>query len=1399
MGCVVVPALTLFLLWQLLQPLPSAALPSSPTAARERFILYLHDQPNFAQLPVSLSPLERRQAIVQTLQSTAQISQASLLAELNQQPSVRLIRSLWINNSVVIETSPEYAQILANHPDIRAVVPDSHNRYLTFPQQPQRLPNGCLSCAASWGVIQVRARQVWAGLGIDGAGVTVGIMDSGVDWTHPDLVGSYRGGAGDHAGNWLDIVGDNPEPIDPFGHGTHVAGTAAGQNGIGVAPGSQWIAVRVFDEQGLAYNSDIHLGFQWLLAPNGQPELAPEVVNGSWGGSGESLEFWADVALLRSAGILPVFAAGNYGSYAESLTSPAAYDNSLAVGASDMDDQLAWFSSRGPSFLTEQLKPELVAPGANIWSALPNSEYGLYSGTSMAAPHVAGTVALLLSANPNLSPSQLTQILTSTAQPMTETHPNYDSGWGRLDSYAAVASQWQGGGVAGTIFSNNQPIAHTPITLTTPSGISLPFQTDENGQFHLALQAATYQLQISLFGYAPYSQTVQVTTAILPLTIELIPLPAGTVTGVIRNAADLHPLSVEVRLNDGLLTTRSGSDGWYELRLPAGSYTLTLFQLDYEQQHLTITVVANQTLIRSPLLESRPKMLLIDSGVWYYESVIGYYEAALSDLGWSYDRLEIRDPVFDYPTIVQLFPYEVVVWSAPWDAPGLLGDGSGGLYQYLQRGGKLFISGQDVAWHDGVGIEPPLWFYELLSARFGGELSPDVTIQGMEDGLFAGMSLTLNGLDSAGNQEHPDWVVPFADGQNQTVMRYDNGEAAAISSGLCQRYNMFYLGFGLEGVSGVSQRSALLQAGLDSLALPLTAAGVVFESPPSQTFLAAGGATLTHSLQIRNQSELLTSTFTISVQSGGWTAEVISPTLELGACNAGTVPIAIHVPNPLPNHTYQTITVTVTAVDNPHISATLPIHHKTPGDLLFIDDDRWYNRQTDYQNALDSLGIAYDLWDTQWSDSPEHSPSLELLSSYDFVLWYTGYDWFNPVTPNELAILQAYLAQGGRFFLSSQDYLYYHLYDSFTSDYLGVLNYAESITPTQLLIPADGAARSQNPLPAEAELLSYAPYQNYGDGIVPAQRSTAIPYLWHNSGYPAVIASQGANWRTIFWSIPLETLPVSAHAPALNRSLAWLSDLGNSSWQVSSATGELNSHLFYTLTIRSNGWEGGQQLTMTNPLPTELALDPLSLVGGSYDSHNRTIYWQGALADGESHLIHYQATLATAPPANQPINNVAQISYRQLQPNGHALSFSLAAKTWADLPDFSDSVLTFTPASLAANRPVTVSWMITPTQAAALPLTATLFIPHNFQLITDSLQTSYARIDVEDGRLVWQGQMPANLPFTLTIALTTPYTNQSQQIPLTALIEAPPTTPQIWRVWLPIFPYRFYLPFIARE
>jgi subtilisin family serine protease len=689
---------------------------------------------------------------------------------MEQAGTVSAVRPLWIINAVAAAADPAAIAGLAARPDVAAIRLDASRPLIQLPAQAEKLAEIWQTTATAadepWGIARVQAPHAWQGLGIDGSGVTVGIMDSGVDWLHPDLLPNYRGSQGgvvNHSGSWYDaVVPTTTVPHDVLGHGTHVAGSAVGQNGIGVAPGASWIAVNIASPGGLIYDSDAHAAFQWLLAPAGNPALAPDVVNGSWSGPGFTTAFLPDIQALEAAGIITVFAAGNAGPDPETLGAPASYTQTIAAGAQDDRDDVTWFSSRGPSPLHADYHPHLIAPGARIYSSLPGGRYGYYNGTSMAAPHTTGAVALILSADPTLSRQAVTRILTETAVPISTTHPNMDSGWGRLNAYQAAAQAAQHGVLTGLVRENGLPLPGILVTITTATGYEMGFETDENGRYTAPLQAGTYQITAAPFGFAPLSLTnVTLTTGTTTTRdLSLTRLPSGTLIVQLLDAESNLPVRGTIDILLTPLTLETDAYGVANVKLPAGNYTLRVRTTGYEIAYLDVTLPPDQNAARTIPLTPGKKVLLVDTGGWYYRSYRAYFADSLIRLGYAFDTHEITNPIYPaFPDQSIINNYDMLIWSSPLDSPGYIGANEV-ITDYLGHGGSLFISGQDVGYYDGYGFYTQVWWYRDLQANLLGEIDTAGPITGSVDTDYAGLAFTLNTVTAQATRLSRTWRSP---------------------------------------------------------------------------------------------------------------------------------------------------------------------------------------------------------------------------------------------------------------------------------------------------------------------------------------------------------------------------------------------------------------------------------------------------------------------------------------------------------------------------------------------------------------------------------------------------------------------------------------------------------------
>ena len=389
----------------------------------------------------------RHHKLVKALKDGSEREQRPAFSRLTAKGSHKL-KQLWLRNEIAVTVRADEVGELAQLPGVSLVRLDAV----------LQVPAATLAAASvpEWNLSMLHAPDLWA-LGYAGSGVVVANMDTGVDVNHPDLASTWRGGTN----SWYDPYAEHATPYDANGHGTQtmgiMVGGAVGGTAIGVAPGAQWIAAKVYNDAGQALLSDIHLGFQWMLDPDGNPATAdaPDVINASWGlgvGGQCVTEFENDIQTLKAAGIAIVFAAGNAGPNASTSESPANNPSGFSTGAVDSNMNIGSFSSRGPSACDGSIFPKLTAPGVSIntsdlsFGGLPL--YVTVSGTSFAAPHVAGAMALLLNAYPQASVAALEAALTQSAFDLGSVGSDNDYGYGLADVMAAyntlAAAQPQG-------------------------------------------------------------------------------------------------------------------------------------------------------------------------------------------------------------------------------------------------------------------------------------------------------------------------------------------------------------------------------------------------------------------------------------------------------------------------------------------------------------------------------------------------------------------------------------------------------------------------------------------------------------------------------------------------------------------------------------------------------------------------------------------------------------------------------------------------------------------------------------------------------------------------------------------------------------------------------------------
>lgn len=431
------------------------------------FLVFLTEQADLSGADSLTTKVEKGIYVYERLTETAARTQPAVTAALDSFGVE--YRPFWVANMIWVRGDMAVIQAMAQRDDVSHIYANPTVK-ADLPTAEEYIDQ---MQAIEWNILMVNADDVW-GEGFTGQGAVIGGQDTGYDWDHPALIDAYRGWNGstaDHNYNWHDSIhvggsncgADSPEPCDDNNHGTHTMGTMVGDDGgsnqIGMAPGAKWIGCRNMNE-GNGTPVSYSECYQWFIAPtdlndsNPDPTKAPHVINNSWScppseGCTDPNVMLTVVQNLRAAGILTAHSAGNSGSGCSTVIDPATiYAESFSVGSTTSGDTISGFSSRGPVTIdgSNRLKPDISAPGSSVRSSVVGGGYSTFSGTSMAAPHVAGLTALLISADPSLAGEvdDLEEIIQVMAVPKTSTQncgtvpssqiPNNVFGYGRIDA-----------------------------------------------------------------------------------------------------------------------------------------------------------------------------------------------------------------------------------------------------------------------------------------------------------------------------------------------------------------------------------------------------------------------------------------------------------------------------------------------------------------------------------------------------------------------------------------------------------------------------------------------------------------------------------------------------------------------------------------------------------------------------------------------------------------------------------------------------------------------------------------------------------------------------------------------------------------------------------------------------
>ncbi|MGB5048681.1 MAG: S8 family serine peptidase [Caldilineaceae bacterium] len=993
---------------------------SLPTLPHQqtRFLVYMRESADTPRLDESVyaSQADRRSALVASLRATAQRSQASvrqLLVERSAtrqgaSPSVAGFQPFFIVNALAVEGDiasvtalaqrDDVARIVANYPLVPLrPVPEVEAAGQSEAARPDTDDQSRATSLYYWNLKLVEADRVHTELGIRGAGAVVGGFDTGVNYKHPALVNQYRGnenGVFNHNYNWFVPDGtlypngnlgpsatDTPADCDYSTHGTHTMGTMVGGTGgsngptVGMAPDARWIAVPGICGSTMPGGVRDDIGgikaFQWFLCPTdltgdlstADCSKAPDAINNSWGSANPIDDTFRPILqVLRRAGIAPVFAAGNPSAGPGSIGTPGNAPEAITVGATTEYDSLAYFSAQGPSIYPGEQKPELTAPGSYVRSSVDSSGYDEYSGTSMAAPHVAGLIALLVSADlqdgvRDFNVDELEQLMTLSAVDLGDPGPDNFFGYGRIDAYAAVQLGLTAGDLQGQILDAEYktPVPGIQIVAYQPaSERHFSARADASGLYSLTVPAGEYEVTLSGWGYETTAVgTHRVIAGALSLTdFALLSKPRATVTGVVADAQGPVANALVYAKGNPAVQTRTASDGRYALSLPLGPDELVVEAHKHKIARQPVQTPGVGAVVNF-VLKSAPSILLVDTssldGFFQGWPVHGFFTRGLDAENYQYLLWRIQynsffdtkagpdgSTLYGLPSAATLKRYDVVIWIQSYCANDTCNQGSPGeigaepaLIEFLDGGGRLLISGQDLAYADRESKLLNAYLQAAYVRDRGGSVGTALAASDFLSGLkLELMNGSLYGYNNGVLPFTPDAVIPRPGGFAFPILRYGESEqAAALAVAPCNAsYRAVYLAAGLENLVPRADQTQpdwtrLLDASLawlmggkkpDTFYLSSEAAGGTGEA----------GANLSYSLSLSNLSS---QPLRLAVQTQGnqWPTRLtfqgapLPSTLELPPCSSNLVDVAVDIPYDSQLGAVDSVTVTVASLNLP--------------------------------------------------------------------------------------------------------------------------------------------------------------------------------------------------------------------------------------------------------------------------------------------------------------------------------------------------------------------------------------------------------------------------------------------------------------------------------------------------
>ena len=587
-----------------------------------------------------------------------------------------ILNVFWLGGYILANVSVDILHTLATMDEVERIFPNFQVKILNFTEREVTALSGL--DGVTWGLNRIGAPEVWS-MGYNGSGILVCVIDTGLDIDHPDIKGKlWTDNPSDdtYPGGWIEFdkygnIVRGSKPHDTHGHGTHVSGTIAGGNAsgisIGVAPGVKLMHALALPGGSGTFAQCI-AAMQWAIAPfdqYGNPAgRHADIVSMSWGAEGYYKEFIEPIDEMRKMGVIPVVAIGNGGE--ESSCCPGNVYGAFAIGAVDEYDNVALFSGGevvdwSDCYSEPYIKPDFSAPGVDIYSSLPDGSYDYWSGTSMATPHVAGAIALMLQCNPNLTVDDVYFFLKIAAEDKGDAGKDIRYGWGIVNAYASVGLVSSHCGIRGYVLGNESLSPPKWGGRLIVSGtLSREIELNNEGYYRMALIPGNYTIQVEAFGYYAREFDFELRqNEWIELNITLQHKPYGKIEGKV---ADIKTgdfvVNASLALVDTPIRAFTDEEGYYVIEdVPVGNYSLDVWAWGYMPKIIyNITVLANETIVIDVELSPTIKVAVIGD---YEHQIVDLLMRNISAVEVSWDDI-----------LVNIDQYDVVIISAPDTDPG---------------------------------------------------------------------------------------------------------------------------------------------------------------------------------------------------------------------------------------------------------------------------------------------------------------------------------------------------------------------------------------------------------------------------------------------------------------------------------------------------------------------------------------------------------------------------------------------------------------------------------------------------------------------------------------------------------------------------------------------------------